>query len=381
MAKYICKCKMCGKDFENYNKDSKFCSRKCYDEFRRENSKLKVRQCLMCGNNFQPSRSEQMFCSVECRIKSTENRIECICEYCGGIFERKKSEVDKNKHHYCSIECRNNAMWWSDDDTEILRENYGKISYNKMINLFSTPKTAEEIKRRAVYIGLTSSRKWSSDEIKILIDNYSDKPINEVMELLPNRTKQSILRQAYARNLKSFFYINHKYTEEEDDYLKNNYLSKTNEELGIILNRSPNGISQHLLLLGLYRPVDINNYNTISTYIRKRIYPWRNRVLEQQNYACELTGSTNNTVVHHIHGFNLILKEAIDEINFPIYDRLDLYSKKQLDTLLYTFLSIQDDYNSYICIDEKIHKHFHTIYGYGNNTKIQWNKFIDIFYK
>ena len=380
MGKYIHICKMCGKEFsDNYN-NTHFCSRCCYDTFRKQNSKLKNVVCPICGKIFHQKTKNQIFCSVECRAKSTEKRVECTCDYCGKRFERKISEVEKNKHHYCSKECKENAMFWNFDDTEILKENFSKMSYKEMINIFSEPKTIDEIKRRAVYLGLTSSREWSDEEIKILIDNYSTKPMEEVQKLLPNRTKSSILGQAKIQNIKSFFYLNNIYSEEENKYIVENYLEKSNEEIGEYLGRSPNGIAQHLYSLGLYRPIEIKGYDNLSTYIRKRLTPWKNKVKKDNNCTCCLTGEKNNIVVHHIRGFNLIFNEVVNILDFPIYTDMSEYTQKQLDDFFNMFLSVQAYYNDYVCITENIHKQFHGIYGYGNNTKEQWEEFVNKYY-
>lgn len=381
MGKYILKCKMCDKEFENYNKNAKFCSKQCYLLYRKENGKLKNVTCPVCNKTFRQSCSGQIFCCVACRVKSTEDKLECVCEYCGRAFIRKRSEIEKNKHHYCSNECRMGAMCWGQEDVEILKINFGKLRYSDMTNIFSKYRDKEEIKRKAISLGLTSSRKWTDEEIEILINNYSKKPINEVAEMLPKRTISAILGQARQHNLKSFFYLNHVYSTEEERYLRDNYLTKSNEELSGDLNRTVVAIAQHLLVLNLYRPTDVNNYNTISEYVRKKIYPWRKKFAKSKNFTCELTGSSDEVVVHHIRGFNLLLEETVCVLNFPIYDKLSMYTKEQLDTLVKTFLLIQETYHSYICIDEKIHKHFHGIYGYGSNTEEQWNDFINTHYK
>lgn len=381
MVKYIHICKMCGKKFESNNKSSQFCSKQCYLAYRRENGKLKDGVCPICKRTFRQTHPSQIFCSIECRVKATEDKFECTCEYCGKIFYRKRSEVKKNKHHYCSNVCRMNAMYWSLEDVEVLRKNFGKIKYKDMVNLFSKYRDVDEIKRKAISLGLTSSREWTKEEIDILIRNYSNKPISEVMKLLPNRTKSSILGQAKPQNLKSFYYLSRKYTQEENDYLKENYLIKTNKELAEHLNRNETGIAQHLWALNLYRPNDKSGYNDLAEYIRGRLIPWIKQIKYDNNFTCALTGAKSNIIVHHIRGFSLILNEAIDKINFPIYDNVSDYSDEQLDKIFNTFYSLQESYKNYICLTESVHKQFHAIYGYGNNTEEQWNEFVNKYYK
>lgn len=380
MAKYKHTCQLCGKEFENYCEISYFCSRSCYDTNRRECGKLKTLDCPVCGVKFRQSYSGHTFCSVECRVKATEKRIKCTCDYCGKLFERIESEVVKNKRHYCSDECKRKGMFWSDKDTEILIENFGKVPYKEMVALFTSHKTVDEIKRRAIYLGLTSSREWTDDEISILINNYSVKPMKEVMQLLPSRTRSSILRQAQTHGIQSYFYLTHLYSNEEIEYLKNNYLEKSNEELATALNRTANGISQCLRILNLHRPTKFDNYKNLVYYMRQRLKTWRDSVREQCDYVCAITGQRSNVRVHHIRGFNLLFDETIDSLEFPIYEDMSKYSQEQLDEFVNTFLDIQESYGQYICIKEEVHKEFHKLYGYGNNTKEQWDDFIEKYY-
>jgi hypothetical protein len=381
MGKYTHQCINCGVSFENYFEEARFCCKKCYFEYKDKVRKTKEIECPICHKVFRQKRPEQIFCSVECRTKSTEDKEQCICEYCGKEFSRKKSEVIKNKHHYCSNDCKRKAMCWSEEDTEILKNNFGILTYKEMTDIFSIHRTVDEIKRRAIYIGLTSSRKWSEEEIQILIDNYSTQTMEKVMKLLPNRSRTSILGQARVQNLKSLFYLNNIYSKEEDDYLLQNYLLQDNKELGEYLHRSPSGIAQHLRTLGLHRPTEINSYQDLSQYIRSRLTPWKESVRRESNYTCALTGLRSNIVVHHIRGFNLLMSETVDILDFPIYETMSNYNQQQLDVFLETFLSLQENYGSYICINENVHKNFHSLYGYGNNTEEQWNDFVNTYYK
>lgn len=381
MSKHQHICKQCQKEFEDYFETTSFCSRQCYYNYRNENRKYKIITCPICGTEFQQQRENHMFCSVACRVKSTEKKVECTCEYCGRTFNRIESEVNKNKHHYCSEECKRKGMYWSEEDTNLLISIFGTMSYKEMTNIFSSQKSVDELKRRAIYIGLTESRKWTQDDINTLIKCYPTMPIQKVMELIPNKTLLSIRGQARVQNLKSFYYLSRKYTDDENEYLKNNYLDKTDEELAKELNRDSNAIGQHLWVLGLKRPYCIGKYDGLAEYIRSRLYMWKNDVKKRNNYTCAVTGSRSNIVVHHIYGFNLLLTEAIDNLGIDVYNDLTKYSEEQLDQLFEEFLSLQEDYGQYICISETVHRHFHNIYGYGNNTKEQWDEFVDIYYK
>jgi len=383
MAKKIHICVNCGEKFESYADNTKFCSRKCYEENRQSNRKTKRVVCPICNEEFLQIRPEQIFCSNKCKVKSREDKIKCVCEHCGVSFERKRSEVDKNQRHYCSNECKINGMFWSEEDTNILISNYKKLSYREMSenDIFSVHKTIDEIKRRAIYIGITSSRDWSDEEIDVLKNNYSKVSMNEILNMLPNRTRPSILGKARSYELKSKFYLTHMYSNEENEYIKNNYLLKSNEEMGKELNRSVQGIAEHLLVLDLHRPTEIDNYKTLKKYVRCRLTTWRDNIRELNNYTCQLTGIRTNIVVHHIRSFNLLFLETIKALNFPIYDDISNYNQEQLDEFLNMFLEIQENYNSYICINEDIHKRFHKEYGYGDNTEEQWDEFINKYYK
>ena len=61
--------------------------------------------------------------------------------------------------------------------------------------------------------------------------------------------------------------------------------------------------------------------------------------------VCEITGSNKNLVIHHLESYNIHPELGADP-------------------------------NNMVRITEDIHKKFHSIYGYGHNTREQWNEFI-----
>ena len=77
----------------------------------------------------------------------------------------------------------------------------------------------------------------------------------------------------------------------------------------------------------------------------KDYIPFIKSVLQRDNYCCQCCHSKRNLVVHHKDGYNWCIDRRTDLSNGVT-----------------------------LCND--CHKNFHNIYGYGNNTEIQWNEYI-----
>lgn len=378
------KCKHCGNDYfvDSYFADtSKFCSRECYRLDKKENAiTLKPKVCPTCGKDFYSQHTPQVFCSKICRGKADRNRKLLECEYCGKEFERIESEVIKNKHHYCSKFCKYMAVKWSESDIKIVKENYRKIPNKDILPLLSKKYSEKALRSEAGRLGLYQSRSWNETDIQILIENYSTKPFNEVQLLLPDKTMCSILGKAKSLGVKSWFYLNSIYTDDEELYIRDNYMFKTNEEMALHLNRTPSGISQHMIQMGIERKNITSReegYRSLAKYVRGKIECWKQSLLESENYTCCISGDTVNITTHHIISFGLLLDEAIEMIDFKIKHYIQDYNDDELEKLLIYFMDLQEYYGAYCCVREDIHRLFHKLYGYGSNTVEQWNEFVE----
>lgn len=375
-------CEYCGKKYfitKSFSDIQNFCSRECYDNFRTDNAKIFDKICPICNSKFQTNIESQIYCGNECKGISQQKRIECICDNCGKHFNRIVSEVEKNKKHFCSKECMYDYIGWSLSDINILKDNYNKISKNKVQELLSKKYSIKAINSKARALNLTKTRLWTRDETDFLINNYDKLPFYRIQNKLQNRTTASILGKARSLNLFSYFYINSIYSNDEIKYLSENYLDKSNLELAKHLNRSESAISQKLMNLGLYRPNEIckDGYKRLNEFVRARLYNWKNEVRKLNNYKCCVTGKNSNLIIHHCRSFNILIQETIEVLNFNIKDNFSDYNDDELLEFLETFLNLQEYYGEYVCITESIHRLFHSIYGYGDNTIEQWNDFIE----
>lgn len=109
-------CKECGGSItikQKRDQDNEYCSRDCYNKFRRVTRPIKINLksgniCLRCKKTFVPTRNTLgMYCSYTCSngAKSVSYKINCKC--CSKEFIVKNiAEIKRGHYKYCSNECR-----------------------------------------------------------------------------------------------------------------------------------------------------------------------------------------------------------------------------------------------------------------------------------
>ena len=270
------------------------------------------------------------------------------------------------------------SYFWTQEDTEILIANYGK-PYEEIKLLLKEEHSIKAISTKAINLGLTQPQEWTESELEILKTYYSILPKEEFIELLPRRTEDAIVCKAMKLGIKSFKYLNEKYTDEEEQFIIDNAGIMTDDEIANVLNRGIHGIQDKRRSLGMYYlNKDYSNYDSFAKFFRGHVQDWKTKSMEKCNYKCVISES-KNFAIHHLYGFNLILKEVfekLDKMNLLKSDNLEDYSKEELDNIIDIFQLIHSKYPLGVCVDKDIHDLFHKIYGAGGNTEEQWNKFV-----
>lgn len=253
---------------------------------------------------------------------------------------------------------------------------YGHIK--ELVDLFDGKYTYKSIISKARKLGLKTRNLWSGEEIIVLINNYSCKTLDEMLELLPHRNRNSIIHKANSLGLVNKIKLDYCFSELERDYIVNNYNNMTDREIAIKLNRNEHNISDFRSRNNLLKVYEKSSYNDLSEYVRRNNIEWKIQSMINCVYKCVLTGNRFDDI-HHIYGLNLILNETLDELNIMIRESMDDYTDEELRDILEVFRIKQSEYPLGVCLCKEAHTLFHNIYGYGNNTQTQWDEFVENF--
>ena len=276
----------------------------------------KIFMCVNCGKEYKSYKPNSKYCSIKCRREYLN--FKCTCDYCGKEFSVMKNRIDAiERGVYKNMFCSRKCA------TDFQRNSFTKTCKN-CGNEFTVPNVFKDIQK---YCSHKCYVDFKNNHSKILINTC------------PN----------CGRIYKTY----HK---------EQTYCSRECARIASRLNPES--------------PVPPEN---INIYIRQHLHTWRRKVLEKADYKCCLTGKDENLVAHHCRSFNLLMQETANNLNFQFKEHFSEYSEDELELFLNSFLELQESYSQYVCITESIHKLFHGIYGYGNNTIDQWNEFVEKF--
>jgi hypothetical protein len=260
--------------------------------------------------------------------------------------------------------------FWSQHDKDILIKYYNVIPTEEIQKMLDKEYKIRTIQNQAKKLGLTQSPYWTTEEIDIMNEKYASLGAMGIMEFLPNKTYYAIIGKAVAMGLRCDIF----WTEDEKQFVIDNWESMSDAEMGEVLNRPMSGVMEQRHKLGLYYDLGYNGYYTIINYLRMNITEWKKKSMAYCNYKCVLSGNPFDDI-HHKYSFNLILKETLDTIDIDDRESIDDYTDEELTNILNTFRSVQDSYPLGVCLSRDVHKLFHKIYGYGDNTIEQWDEF------
>lgn len=81
--------------------------------------------------------------------------------------------------------------YWTENEIKLLKQYYNKISIEDLIKNYLLYYTKKQILSKAYILKITKNRIWTQKEVNILLEN-KNKPINDYINLLPNRNRKTI---------------------------------------------------------------------------------------------------------------------------------------------------------------------------------------------
>lgn len=138
---------------------------------------------------------------------------------------------------------------WLIEEDDILRENYKIKTDNELAKMLGRSSVSVYYRRKVLYLKKEDEGKWTEEEDNIIKDNLT-KTAFELTIMLPKRTKGTI---AFHRRYLGFGTHFSKWTKEDDIFLEQNHKTKTDNELAEILERTVSSIRARKWNLHLYQ--------------------------------------------------------------------------------------------------------------------------------
>jgi len=109
-----------------------------------------------------------------------------------------------------------------------------------------------------------------------------------------------------------------------------------------------------------------NPLTPLQTYLRGQLAQWKLDSFQATNYKCFITGKGGTLEVHHVDkAFNLIVKESVEQLNFPIYETIGEYTEEQLEAIT---KKVKSEHKLGIPLTPELHKEYHSRYGFYENV-------------
>lgn len=272
-----------------------------------------------------------------------------------------------------------NFAKFSEDEDTIIRLYYHEYRAQGIIDNFLPNRTYSSIVARASKLGVHTRGDWTECEDAIIISSYYKMPMSALAKLLPSREKSAIHCRIKQLGLSGA--PMYKYSDEDIKFVEANYKVMSDEELGEKLHRAPASIKEFRRKRGFFRkdPNLPTNYRYLGLFAHRNDLEWKKASSQRCNYKCFITGMAFDDI-HHLYSRNAIIRDVCQAHNIPEDIDINSSSQEEKDAFLQLYWEEEAKHPLGICLVKSIHKQFHDMYGYGDNTVQQFQDFVQRFY-
>lgn len=113
---------------------------------------------------------------------------------------------------------------------------------------------------------------------------------------------------------------------------------------------------------------------SLSSTLRNATSAWRSKILEETPY-CDISGETQDLEVHHLDiNFSDVVTQALSDLNLPLHASCGEYSTEEIESLRQYVKEAHKNIDG-VVLTKELHRKFHNMFGYGNNTSAQYKEF------
>jgi hypothetical protein len=116
--------------------------------------------------------------------------------------------------------------------------------------------------------------------------------------------------------------------------------------------------------------------SSLTEHLRSKLSIWKLESLSKYKFKCALTNiHSKDLEIHHLYNFSDIVLEVLENTNLPVKNKIYEYEEDDLKLIESTFEIIHMKYGLGIPLRKGIHVLYHRIYGFKNNSPIEFNQF------
>lgn len=117
----------------------------------------------------------------------------------------------------------------------------------------------------------------------------------------------------------------------------------------------------------------------LNRRFRSSIKVWKDESVAACGGKCILTGSTTYEI-HHVYPYKAIIKEALDNTNIKVKEKIEDYSGEELSRVRDEVIRLHELYPYGVCLKPELHRRFHKEYG-KNAGVVEFQRFVNDFIK
>ena len=297
-----------------------------------------------------------------------------------GILRNKQSIIGKASHMGIK---RLNASYakYTPEEDKLIIEAYNKAIDSTLDNILNDlvknkmpHRTVQSIKVRATRLGAIVRYPWTQEEDDYLIEHYYDMTVKEIANHFKHHNRNSVYNRIIKLGLHGA--PTFAYTDEDIQFIKDNYLTMSDKEIGKVLHRAGQSIKECRRKNGIYRrdPNEGTHYLDMLRFIQAHNSEWKKKSMAACNYKCIISGGEFHDI-HHLYAKNMILNTVLDRLNISYDFDINSCDEDIKEMILKEFLIEQDKHPLGVCLHKNLHHRFHAMYGFGYNTPEQFDDF------